>query len=482
MNKKLLDDIEKLHNKNRHQDIIELINSIEDFEKDYNIISLLARALNNIKDYNGALDNLMYIREDGVDDPLWYFRVGYAYFYKDEKETAKQYLSKAIELIDSYEKKDILETAKKLYTLCFEDEDNNLNFIKRIDLFWKWFEENEFLISSMVENQSEDIINFISNGINIISNNISFNVSRNYKITFSIDGKNYLFYLIPRILSSMPERLKEKWTFLPYLPSSDGINFSIQLNNKKIEMQDVLIKIEFDEENDKFDLIFYNKQLNELNNSDIEEAYNIFFLMMENSIGEALSRIYIRYVDISDKKLKNMIPLTELEEYIKRTLLFYRKDIITNPTNQYFSYTFEPKDSNILRYDIIAGTTSYYETINDYYNENIDDIIEISKCGAKALFLYYAYDDENDDEEIRREILNERYEIQDRLEKEVLKNGEIGIVLGGAMGIYNIYIDLIIYDEDEFIKRAKILLAEYERSFYISALRKYSDIKNIFDL
>ena len=50
------------------------------------------------------------------------------------------------------------------------------------------------------------------------------------------------------------------------------------------------------------------------------------------------------------------------------------------------------------------------------------------------------------------------------------------------MGIYNIYIDLIVYDENEFIKRAKILLAEYERNFYISKLRKNSDIKNIFDL
>lgn len=483
MNKKLLDDIKKLHNKNRHQDIIELINSIDDFEKDYNIISLLARALNNVKDYNGALDNLMYIREDGVDDPLWYFRVGYAYFYKDEKETAKQYLSKAIELIDSYEKKDILEAAKRLYTLCFEDEDNNLNFIKRIDLFWKWFEENEFLISSMVENQSEDIINFISNGINIISNNISFNVSRNYEITFSIDGKNYLFYLIPRILSSMPDRLKEKWTFLPYLPSSDGINFSVQLNNKKIEMQDVLIKIEFDEENDKFDLIFYNKDLNDV---DTEEAYNIFFVMMENSIGEGLSRIYIRYVDISNKKLINMIPLIELEEYIKKTLTFFRKDIITDPINQYFSYTFEPKNINILRYDIIAGISSYYETINDYYNENVNDIVEISKCGARAIFLYYTYDAEGDNDEIKKEILNERYEIQERLEREVLgskySGNEIGIVLGGAMGIYNIYIDLIVYDENEFIKRAKILLAEYDRIFYISKFRKYSDVKNIFDL
>ncbi|WP_241210509.1 hypothetical protein [Brachyspira hampsonii] len=72
------------------------------------------------------------------------------------------------------------------------------------------------------------------------------------------------------------------------------------------------------------------------------------------------------------------------------------------------------------------------------------------------------------------------------MEKEVLASGDkeadIGIVLGGAMGVYNIYIDLIVYDENEFIKRAKILLAEYERNFYISKLRKNSDIKNIFDL
>ena len=166
-----------------------------------------------------------------------------------------------------------------------------------------------------------------------------------------------------------------------------------------------------------------------------------------------------------------MIPLVELEKYIKKTLTFYRKEIITNPINQYFAYTLEPKESNTLRYDIIAGTTSYYETINDYYNENTDDIIEISKCGARAIFLYYTYDCKNDDEN-RKEILNERYEIQDRLEKEVLKKDDIGIVLGGAMGVYNIYIDLIIYDEKEFINRAKVLLAEYERDFYISKFRK----------
>lgn len=480
MDKKLLEKIETLHNNDEHYRIIEIVYSMEESERDYDAISLLARALNNTQNYDEALDNLMYIREDGIDDPLWNFRAGYSYFYKNEKDKAKQYFYKTIELMDGHKNIEIEESAKRLYTLCFEDDDNGINFIERINLFWKWFEENEAYISSMIENNHDDLVNFVSSGVKIISDNISFNINKNYEFIFTVDGKNYLFYLIPKVISSMPYKLKEKWTFLPYLPSSEGINFSIEVQNKKIEMQEVLIKIEFDEENDKFDLIFYNT---ELNNLDKEEAYNIFFIMMENSIGEGLSRIYIRYVDISSNKLYNMISLTELEEYIKKTLQFYRKEFIRDPLKQYFSYTFEPKNIDILRYDIIAGNTLYYETINDYYNENVYDIVEISKCGARALFLSYTYDDENDNDEIRREILNERYEILERLEKEVLgySGKDIGLLLGGAIGINNIYIDLIVYDEDEFINRAKILLAEYDRNFYISKLRKYSEIKNIFD-
>lgn len=481
MDKKIIDKIEKLHNENQHYEIIKLIYSINEYERDYHIISLLARALNNIKNYDEALDNLMYIREDGIDDPLWYFRAGYAYFHKNEKDKAKQYLNKTIELTNN--NIELLENGKRLYTLCFENDDNGINFNDRIELFWKWFEENESEISKMLENRYENIINFLYEGVNIISNNITFNIGRNHEFTFSIDGKNYLFYLTPRIISAMPETLKEKWTFMPYLPSSNGINFTVDVNNKNIEMNDILIKIEFDEENDKFDLIVYNKEFNAM---DREEAYNIFFLMMENSIGEGLARIYIRYVDISDKQIKNMIPLTELEEYIKKTLFSYRKKIITEPINKYFAYTFEPKNIDILRYDIIAGTTSYYETINDYYNENVNDVVEISKCGARLIFLYYAYDYEENNEEIKRAILNERYEIEERIKKDVLKTQqkgkEIGIMVGSSMGIRYIYIDLIIYNEALFIKKAKTILAEYDRIFYISAFRKYANSQNIFDL
>ena len=483
MKKKLLEEIEKLHREDKHEKIIQIIYSMNESDRDHHIISLLARALNNIQNYDEALNNLMYIREEAIDDPSWYFRTGYAYYYNGNKEIAKSYLKKTLELLEKQNLKNTesFEESERLYKLCFEDEDNNISFVERIDMFWKWFNENEYEISQMIENKSSELINFVSEGIKIISDKISFNISRNYEFIFTIDGKNYLYYLIPRIISSMPDKFKEKWSFLPYIPSSNGNDFSIKINNNNINISDIFVKLEFDEENDKFDLIFYNKEFNDM---DTEEAYNIFLLMMESSIGEGLSKVYIRYIDISNKKLKNMIPLTELEEYIEKTLIFYRKELINKPIHQYFSYTFEPKDIELPRYDIITGTTSYYETIHDYYNGVIDDIVAISQCGARSIFLTYGYDDNNDDK-IKREILDERYEIQYRLEKEVLgdkeSGEEIGIVLGGAMGIYNIYIDLIIYDEKEFIKRAKILLAEYDRNFYISKLRKYADMKNIFD-
>ncbi|WP_240516695.1 hypothetical protein [Brachyspira sp. G79] len=233
MDKKLLEKIETLHNNDEHNRIIELIYSIDEAERDYEVIALLARALNNTQNYDEALDHLMYIREDGIDDPLWYFRVGYSYFYKNEKDTAKQYFYKTIELMDGHKNIEILESSKRLYTLCFEDDDNGINFIQRTEMFWKWFEENEEYISTMLENRYDDLINFVSSGVKIISDNILFNITKNYKFIFIVDGKNYLFYLIPKIISSMPYKLREKWTFLPYLPSSDGINFSVELQNKK---------------------------------------------------------------------------------------------------------------------------------------------------------------------------------------------------------------------------------------------------------
>ena len=169
MKRKIVEEIEKLHKENKHDKIIQIIYSMNENDRDHTIISLLARALNNIQNYDEALNHLMYIREEAIDDPLWYFRTGYAYYYSGNKETAKTYIKKTIELIEkqNIQNNELYEESERLYKLCFEDEDNNISFTQRVDMFWRWFDENEYEISQMIENKSNELIDFVNNGIKI---------------------------------------------------------------------------------------------------------------------------------------------------------------------------------------------------------------------------------------------------------------------------------------------------------------------------
>ncbi|MNN91691.1 Tetratricopeptide repeat protein [compost metagenome] len=48
----------------------------------------LGRALNNLGRYKEALKWFLKIEEEGRNNPLWHFRVGYAYYYLDQNEEA----------------------------------------------------------------------------------------------------------------------------------------------------------------------------------------------------------------------------------------------------------------------------------------------------------------------------------------------------------------------------------------------------------
>ena len=58
---------------------------------------------------------------------------------------------------------------------------------------------------------------------------------------------------------------------------------------------------------------------------------------------------------------------------------------------------------------------------------------------------------------------------------------EIGIVLGNAYGITGGYIDLLLYNQDEFIKRAEEVLKKYNYKFMLFRFRQYSEIIKTFN-
>lgn len=241
----IIEQINQLHENDEHEKIIEIITAISNEERDSELFSMLARAYNNIGKYDEALDNLMYIREEGIDDALWNYRVGYAYYYKGEKEKAENYFKKAYDL-------DNEDTdAYNFYMLCSEDRDDGINFEERVNRFWKWFEENEKVILDFIDKKSDmssdEIIEFVSKGVSLISSNLQFNFGGNYEFTFTVEGKEYLFYLTPRIVAAMPEKLKSKWKFSPYMQKQDIDNSNFIIYNKDLSFKEILVSAEYDD-------------------------------------------------------------------------------------------------------------------------------------------------------------------------------------------------------------------------------------------
>ena len=230
---------------------------------------------------------------------------------------------------------------------------------------------------------------------------------------------------------------------------------------------------------------FYNKKLNEL---EEDYAYNVFSIMLEHAVGENILKLYLLGdVEKADKKLDGMIELTKLYDFIMDTLKNKNKQIIADPVNNYTVYKWEPTD-NFFREDIFMGSTCYMELIDDYANYNVDAFINISKMGARAVYLAYEFSENEDndfeDENINQKLFDEGNKITDELESIMGEKGsgkEIGIVLGNAYGITGGYIDLLLYNQDEFIKRAEEVLKKYNYKFKLLKFRQYSEVIKTFN-
>ncbi|GEM_PF-1319979 len=111
----LLKKLDQWHEDDEHQLIIDEIDELNADERDYQIQSMYARALNNLNREAEALAVLLELEAQGQDDSLWHFRVGYALYYMGGREADSiPYFERSIELGDkgAYAKM-LLDMAKK---------------------------------------------------------------------------------------------------------------------------------------------------------------------------------------------------------------------------------------------------------------------------------------------------------------------------------------------------------------------------------
>lgn len=99
MEQKLLEQLNTWHETDEYQKIIDTIEEME--EHDYDTICHLARAYNNrgeAGDYDKAIQLLQMVGDIGCDDPLWYYRLGYACYFDSRYSEAVEAFQHSLEL------------------------------------------------------------------------------------------------------------------------------------------------------------------------------------------------------------------------------------------------------------------------------------------------------------------------------------------------------------------------------------------------
>ena len=100
--------LNKWNQDNEYQKIIDCLEKLSNTQKlDYTLTCQLARAYNNIADLDKeegksqlerAEELLRSVADEGQDDPLWHYRLGYSLFYQDREKEALSCFQRAREL------------------------------------------------------------------------------------------------------------------------------------------------------------------------------------------------------------------------------------------------------------------------------------------------------------------------------------------------------------------------------------------------
>ena len=132
MENNIIEVLNNLHKDEKHQEIIDKIEAFPSEEMNLEIIGILARAYNNVDNYEKALELLKSIEEYGKNTNVWNYRIGYSYYYLDNYLEAKKHFLKAIE-IDSSDSDSHLFLCWIYQELTDKEKDNSENIIEYLN-------------------------------------------------------------------------------------------------------------------------------------------------------------------------------------------------------------------------------------------------------------------------------------------------------------------------------------------------------------
>lgn len=344
----------------------------------------------------------------------------------------------------------------------------NKSFKERVAKFWVAFAEEEAELRALIDDkvQGETMVKFVNGMLSIAFENPYFQVGKNsegkYELIMTPEGNKVRYMQLYYWLQMAPPLLGENWNFYASKPANPDSGFDLDMFDITLKNEDITLYCHVNYEQKKINLQVYSPKILSL---DEEQQYGIFFIMIDEYIGELYTMEYIGYIDFIDSEFEEdeededvVLKLSELKTFIDTVIENEKWEKETNPAHLFQGYEMKPKqdDDWKLREDVAIGISSCFPALNAFYKKDDALFKEMKQDGIVLGFLFY-----NNTQIPRDKVVTFRSSIEDKI-LEIVQSEKIADSIGGATGFHFSYMDFIIYDIDAFKNIAKQVLAEYK--------------------
>ncbi|MBO5666862.1 MAG: suppressor of fused domain protein, partial [Firmicutes bacterium] len=445
--------LEQWHQKEEYEKVVEALEELVPEDMTDNLYGQLARALSYLQRYDEALDALDHVSEEGRDDTWWYRR-GYALFYLEQYEEARRALETVVKINpDDVEAAEFAEDCAEMMLR----QKNKIPFKERVERFWVEFEDREAELRSLMDEENiEAAVNLADQLLSYAFHDAFFELGKNedrYELVLTAEGQRHRLFLLNYWWDHAPEALLERWDFhVGRLRARNMEQWKLQMFGLEVPASEIRVWPELID--DKMDVILYSPALAQLlggqgeaGQRNEDKAYNVAEILLDEALGERVAINTVGGLEVLSEPLDEpSIALTDLYEYAKHNC----SDWDADPCDGFMSYHAVPLDQWRLREDVIAGNSCVNKLVNEYYAEQREIFNEALEDGAIFGFLFF-----NQDSKDPFELIQSRARIEEALEE---RGEEICRIIGGATGSYYNYIDVVVYDQIEFLTLAAEVL------------------------
>lgn len=338
----------------------------------------------------------------------------------------------------------------------------SVSFKERVGKFWDAFAKKESEVRKMMDDKvdGDTLIKFVDDILSVAFHKVFFELGINdqgkHELILTPEGDRSRLFQLEYWLKQAPVALSEKWNFYSSKPAKAKGDFSIKMYDTLLSADSIVLYYGVDEKHQKVNL---QVQCPDLMKLEENKRYSLFFIYLDQLIGEAYTMEYIGSIDFvkSGKGLKE-IPASELKKLMDDTIVAQDWFRIENICERCAGYEMVPSKAKDwqLREDIYIAYSSCFPVLNAFYNKSSELFGNFYADGVVFGFLFY----ENINVPKDR-MVPFRTEIEDQI-LELAKAQGVADSIGGATGFYFSYMDFIVYDIDAFLVIAREILDKYK--------------------